>query len=194
MWSCTIPDCVELRYAQKMSLRSIDFAQFDARIFHLFDQQWLVLAAGDFAQKKFNAMTISWGSLGVIWNKPFIQVAVRPSRYTHAFMEQFDTFTVSAFPEQCHDGLSLLGTVSGRERDKIAEAGLSAVGSTQIAAPSFAEAELVFECRKMYSIPFDNQRFIDPAIETNYPEKDYHTTYFGEIVALRGESKFAVSK
>ena len=34
-------------------------------------------------------MTVSWGSMGMIWNKPFIQVVVRPQRHTFEFMEKY---------------------------------------------------------------------------------------------------------
>ena len=66
-----------------MALQPIEFARFSARVFHLFDEQWLLLTAGDFAADQFNTMTISWGSLGFIWGRPFVQVLVRPARYTH---------------------------------------------------------------------------------------------------------------
>ena len=150
----------------------------------------MLLTAGDFAQGKFNTMTISWGSLGIIWGRPFVQVLVRPTRHTHEFMEAFDTFTVTAFPEQCRGALSLLGAKSGRDGDKIAEAGLTPVAATMIAAPAFAEAELVLECRKIYRDPLESRAFLGPKIESCYPQKDYHTVYFGEIVAIRGEAKF----
>ena len=174
-----------------MALQPIEFARFSSRVFHLFDEQWLLLTGGDFAASQFNTMTISWGSLGIIWGRPFVQVVVRPTRYTHEFMERFDTFTVTAFPERFHRALNVLGSRSGRAGNKIAEVGLTPVAATQIAAPAFAEAELVLECRKIYRAAFDPQHFVDPAIDANYPQEDYHTVYFGEIVALRGEAKYA---
>jgi flavin reductase (DIM6/NTAB) family NADH-FMN oxidoreductase RutF len=174
-----------------MALQTIPFERFTSKVFHLFDKQWLLLAGGDFSQGSFNAMTISWGSLGIIWGRPFVQVVVRPTRYTREFMERFDTFTVTAFPERCRRALNILGSKSGRDGDKIAEAGLTPVGSTKVAAPAFAEAELVFECRKLYRSAFDPRHFLDPTIESNYPRKDYHTVYFGEVVVIRGEGKYA---
>ena len=173
-----------------MALQTIEFSRFGSKVFHLFDEQWLLLTSGDLAQGKFNTMTIAWGSLGVMWGKPFVQVVVRPTRYTHEFMERFDTFTVTAFPEAHRDALNLVGRKSGRDGDKIAEARLTPVRSTHVAAPSVAQAELVLECRKIYRNAFESRQFLDPAIEAKYPQKDYHTAYFGEIVAVRGEPKF----
>jgi flavin reductase (DIM6/NTAB) family NADH-FMN oxidoreductase RutF len=157
---------------------------FSARIFHLFDEQWLLLACGDLGKRHFNAMTISWGSMGTIWSRPFVQVVVRPTRYTFDFMNQYDTFTVSAFGESYRDALNLLGSTSGRDGDKIARSGLTPVASREVASPSFAEAELVLECRKLFWQDIDHRHFVNASIEKHYPEKDYHRMFFGEVVGI----------
>jgi len=155
------------------------------------DEQWLLLTAGDFQKGHFNAMTVSWGSFGTIWGKPFAQVVVRPTRYTYKFMEQYETFTLCAFPEQYRPALELLGARSGRDGDKIAAAGITPIAVSQVAAPGFAEAELIVECRKMYWDDFEPKHFLDPGIEKNYPLKDYHRMYFGEIVAISGVGAYS---
>ncbi len=145
---------------------------------------WLSLFAGDFNSGAYNAMTISWGSYGQIWNKMFFQVFVRPTRYTYEFMEKYDTFTLNAFEPKYKQALSILGSKSGRDGDKIALAGLTPMASREVAAPCFREASLVIECRKMYWQDIDNAHFLDSTIEGNYPKKDYHRMYFGEIVRV----------
>jgi len=167
-----------------MARRRIPFEEFRARVHHLWAKQWLLLTSGDFARGDFNAMTVGWGSLGVMWGKPFAQVVVRPVRYTYGFMERYETFTLCAFPPAFHSALSLLGSRSGRDGDKVAASGLRPVASAQVAAPSYAEAELVLECRKIYWQDLDPTHFLDPEIERNYPQKDYHRVYFGEIVVI----------
>ncbi len=169
-----------------MTRRAIPFDEFQIRVHHLWADQWLLLTSGDFASGHFNAMTVGWGSLGVMWGKPFAQVVVRPVRYTYGFMERYDTFTLSAFGPAHRQALSLLGSRSGRDGDKIAAAGLTPVASARVAAPSYAQAELVLECRKIYWHDFDPTHFLDPEIERNYPQKDYHRAYFGEILAIWG--------
>jgi flavin reductase (DIM6/NTAB) family NADH-FMN oxidoreductase RutF len=176
-----------------MSRQTIPFDKFNTRLFNLFDRQWMLLTAGDYVDKKFNAMTISWGSLGIMWNKPFIQVVVRPQRYTFEFIEQYPTFTVSAFPQEYHQALSLLGTRSGREGNKIAESRLTPEASLKVAAPCFVEAELVFECRKIYWEDFTPTRFLADDIDRHYPIKDYHRIYYGEIQMLCGTSRYVLS-
>jgi len=157
---------------------------------HLWDTQHLLLTSGDFAQGTFNAMTVGWGSLGVMWGRPFVQVVVRPVRYTYEFMERYDTFTVCAFSKECAEALELLGSKSGRESDKIAEAGLHPIASMKVAAPSYAEAELILECRKLYWDDIDKAHFLDVGIEEKYPRKDYHRIYYGEILAVLGERRY----
>jgi flavin reductase (DIM6/NTAB) family NADH-FMN oxidoreductase RutF len=170
-----------------MNLKPIAVKDFAPRIFHLFDDQWLLLACGDFGKKHFNAMTISWGSMGIMWNRPFVQVVVRPTRYTLEFMNQYDSFTVSAFGESHRNALNLLGSRSGRDGDKIAASELTPVASQKVAAPSFAEAELVLECRKLFWQDIDHSHFVDAGIEKHYPKKDYHRMFFGEVVEIFGK-------
>jgi flavin reductase (DIM6/NTAB) family NADH-FMN oxidoreductase RutF len=169
-----------------MQRKPIDINELLVRSHHLWNAQWLLLTAGDFAAGRFNTMTVSWGSLGTVWNKPFAQVVVRPGRYTRQFMEEYPTFTLSSFPIECREALTLLGTMSGRDGDKIAEAGLTPCAAGAVAAPCFAEAELVIECRKMYWQDMDAANFLDPTIAQNYPRQDYHRIYWGEIVAVTG--------
>jgi flavin reductase (DIM6/NTAB) family NADH-FMN oxidoreductase RutF len=173
-----------------MTLKPIPFEEFMIKPMHLWDIQWLLLTSGDFAEGRFNAMTVGWGSIGYMWRRPFVQVVVRPVRYTYEFMEKYETFTVCAFPKEQHAALQLLGTKSGRDMDKITASGLTPAASETVAAPAYAEAELIMECRKMYWDDFNPEHFIDSTIDANYPRKDYHRIYFGEILSIRGVEKF----
>lgn len=169
-----------------MKRQSIPIAEFIVKPYHLWHVQNLLLTAGDFAKGHYNTMTVGWGSLGVMWSVPFAQVVVRPTRYTYEFINRYDTFTLCAFPENYASALQLLGSKSGRDSNKIAESRLTPCASTRVAAPSFVEAELVIECRKMYWDDMAPAHFLDPRIERRYPNKDYHRIYFGEIVAVLG--------
>ena len=173
-------------------MQKFEINPFDLSInpHYLFDRQSLLLAAGDYSAGDFNEMTIGWGSIGTMWNKPFVEVVVRPTRFTYGFMEDYEDFTVSAFPQEFKKTLSFLGTRSGRDGNKLAETNLTAIVSQKVKSPSFEEAELTIECRTIYSSDFDPTRFVDPEIDLRYPEKDYHRVYYGEIVAILGTEKF----
>ena len=172
-----------------MTRQPIPIERLFVKPMHMWATQHLLLTSGDFARGSFNAMTVGWGSLGVMWGRPFVQVVVRPVRYTYEFMERHHSFTVCAFPSEYAEALELLGSKSGRDGDKIAEAGLHPVASFEVDAPSYAESELALECRKIYWDDMENAHFLDAGIEENYPSKDYHRIYYGEIVAAFGEER-----
>ena len=58
----------------------MDVYEFNANPFEQFHRGWALVTAGD--EKQFNTMTVSWGSMGTLWNKPIITVYVKPVRYT----------------------------------------------------------------------------------------------------------------
>ena len=174
-----------------MARQPIPFEDICVRIRYLWAKQSMLLTAGDFGTGHFNTMAVAWGGLGEMWGNPLAMVVVRPQRYTYEFIERYDTFTLSALPMQLRPALELLGTKSGRDGDKIAEAGLTPVASTEVAAPGFEEAELIIECRKTYWDDIDPAHFVDASIDKVYPKKDYHRMYFGAIVAVSGENAYA---
>ncbi len=117
--------------------------------FTKFEKDWALLTAG--TPDHFNSMTIGWGSLGTVWNKDVLTVYVRPDRYTWQFLKDSDTFTVSFFPERCRQALTIMGTLSGRDGDKVAAAGLTPRFLPQ--GITFEEAAETFVCRKIYMAP-----------------------------------------
>ncbi len=172
-----------------MIIEPITVKEFAGKFHAIWNDGWFLLTAGNFTESKFNTMTVSWGSMGTMWNKPFVQVVVRPTRYTLGFMESSPDFSLCAFPNQSQyrKSLSLLGSVSGRDGDKIKASSLTPCKSSTIGSPSFVEANLVIECRKIYEDVFNPQGFIDPSIEKEYQLGDYHRVFFGEIVSIRGD-------
>lgn len=117
--------------------------------FTKFNQDWALLTAG--TADRYNGMTISWGSMGTVWGRDVITVYVRPDRYTWQFLRDNDHFTVSFFPERCREALSLMGTLSGREGDKAAAAGLTPRFLPE--GVTFREAAETFVCQKIYMAP-----------------------------------------
>lgn len=169
-------------------LKEIGVNKFLINCYDVWENGCFILTSGDLSQGKYNSMTVAWGSFGSMWGKPFAMVVVRPTRYTYEFMEKYDSFTLCAFPAKYREKLQFLGSVSGRVRNKILESGLTLVASQSVASPCYEEANLVVECRKVYWDDLDPSHFLSPDIERNYPKKDYHRMYFGEITGIRGES------
>jgi flavin reductase (DIM6/NTAB) family NADH-FMN oxidoreductase RutF len=171
----------------------IPFDRLVLPVVRSWETQWFVLAAGEFPEN-WNCMTVAWGGLGVMWSRPIAMVVVRPTRHTYSFMEKQTAFTLSAFPEEHHEMLDYLGRRSGRDGDKVAKTGLTPIASRKVSAPGFDEAGLIMECRKVYFHDFDPAHFLAEYIAPNYPSRDYHRMYFGEILAVSGSSKYCATE
>ena len=146
-----------------------------------FAQDWMALAMGN--SKSFNSMTISWGAIGELWNKPVVIVFVSSDRASKKMMDDNQYFTVTGFPrtKACKDALVYIGSHSLRDDpDKTANAGLT-VEFTEQGNPIFSEGCLAIECKKMYSAPFDLNRVPQDIREHMYAEMGVHTMYIGEI-------------
>lgn len=157
-----------------------ELVEFDP--FTSIGSDWALLAATK--DGKTNAMTISWGAVGVIWNKNAAFVFVRDSRYTKEFIDGSDTFSVNFFGGKEKNALKYFGAVSGRTEDKIANAGFHVNEKNGITF--IDESNFVLLCRKLSATKIDDADFIDPEIRKLYTDNDYHTMYIGEIVEFLG--------
>ena len=145
--------------------------------FNCIGKDWMLIttANGD----KVNAMTASWGGLGVLWGQNVCTVYIRPQRYTYELIENSDTFSISFLSEKYRDALKLCGTLSGRDCDKLTLAGLSSefVDKT----PVICEADTVLVCRKLYCDDLHKDAFISDAPLSNYKDGDFHRFYICKI-------------
>lgn len=139
------------------------------------------------ADGKVNSMVIGWGMLGIEWGKPVFIAYVRQSRYTKELLDKNGEFTVN-IPLESLDKeiLSVCGTKSGRDMDKIAQLGLTEVSGQSVSVPALKELPLTLECKVIYKQDqvlgdIDAQskaRYYAPGTAN---EGDYHTAYYGEI-------------
>jgi flavin reductase (DIM6/NTAB) family NADH-FMN oxidoreductase RutF len=149
-------------------------------LFDLLDKQWMLITAG--TENKYNSMTASWGGFGILWNKPIAIIFIRPHRFTYNFVEDNSTFNLSFFSEKYRPALQFMGSKSGRDFDKAKETGLTPIISPNNCI-AYEEARLNIDCKKLYFGDLDPKNFIDSAlIKRNYPTKDFHRFYFGEIL------------
>ena len=134
-------------------------------------------------------MTISWGTLGIEWNKPIFTVFVRESRFTKQLLEANPEFTIN-IPHGTFDPkiLGFCGSKSGFDTDKIQELGLTLEPAKTISVPGIKQLPLTLECKVIYkqkqafeAIPQEHQTTFYPPEVDNKP--DIHTAYYGEIVS-----------
>jgi len=171
-----------------MSFSKISPERITDNVFSLFGKP-LLLAAGNNSSLKdgnntsFNAMTVSWGQLGVLWGKNTATCFVRPQRYTYEFMENGEYYTLSSYPKTLQNIHAIFGSKSGRDIDKVFVTKLTPAFA-DCGAPYFEQAELVIVCKKIYFADFDPSNFGADYIAECYPEKDYHRIYIGEIIEV----------
>lgn len=163
------------------SVKKVRPEDFTRNPFDLIGKQWLLLAAEK--DGKTNAMTCSWGGLGVLWRKNVAFIFVRKSRYTKEFMDAAEMFSLSFFDDPGHKMLSYFGKVSGRDEDKIAKAGLTM--TEYEGAPCFEQAQITMVCRKLYAQDQNPELFSDKSIlDSCYGDNDYHCMFVGEILEI----------
>ena len=169
--------------------KEIDYKDLKINPMTMFGEDWMALTAGN-ENKGYNSMCIAWGHMGTVWERdshanrlPTVTCFVRPQRYTKDFLDREELFTVSHFPSAMKKTLGYIGSHSGRDGDKIKDAGLTPIFDG--GATYFEEADMVFVCRKLYQAPLVESGFVDNGlIDFNYPEKDYHEMYIGEIIKV----------
>lgn len=146
--------------------------------FTMIGTDWMLICA-EKPDGKANAMTAAWGGLGVMWSMNVAYVVIRPQRFTKEFVDAADTLSLSFFEEQ-KKMLSYMGSVSGRDEDKIKKSGLTLLHEGK--TPYFKEAELVMICKKLYAQEFKPECFIAGDIDGKmYPGHDYHTMYVAQV-------------
>ncbi len=114
-----------------------------------------------------NVMTAAWG--GVCCSKPpCLTVSLQKPRYTFDCIMERGAYTVNVPSEAQVEIADYIGIVSGRDRDKFADCGLTAVKSDLVDAPYVAEFPMVMECRVVETL-----------------ELGVHTQFVGEIMDVK---------
>lgn len=140
---------------------------------------FLVVGSGD----KTNVMTIGWALIGFVWRRPMMMVVVRGSRHTFSIIEKADGFTVNVPQKDMGKELEFCGTKSGRNFDKFKECNLKTLKAQKIKSPILDISGIHFECKIVYKSAMKPEFLTKEYDYLYHPNKDYHTMYFGEIMA-----------
>lgn len=172
-----------------MTRKSIEFTDYASAILKALPKGILLTTKGE----KVNSMVIGWGTIGVNWGKPVFAAYIREGRFTRKQLEQNPEFTISVpvgeFDKRI---LGICGGKSGRDIDKVAEAGLTLIDGEKISVPAVKEFPLTLECKVMYVQKQDLSALSEEINRSMYPRdvdstatganRDPHVTFFGEIV------------
>lgn len=143
--------------------------------------------------EQVNTMAIGWGTMGVDWSLPMFIVYVRESRYTKQCLEENGEFTINVpMGEVDKKIISVCGTKSGRDLDKIKELGLTLEDPIAISVPGIKELPLTLECKVLYKQQQDLSAIPEKILNRYYPveddtlhpgsDRDYHICYYGQIL------------
>lgn len=163
-----------------MEIKKINFEKYSLQILEQLKKgAFLTVKNGN----EVNTMTIGWGSIGYIWNKPIFMVAVRYSRHTYKLIEKAKEFTVSIpLEKDLKNELVYCGTKSGRDINKFEQCNLTIIKGQKISTPIIGECELHYECRVIYQQAMEPSALDREIKNSIYPNNDYHVLYFGEIL------------
>lgn len=162
-------------------MKEINYKEMKFNPFNLLGKEWMLVSAGN-EQDGCNTMTISWGHLGCLWghNDPTAVIYLRPSRYTKKYVDKEKYFSLCVMDSDFKKQMAYLGSVSGRDEDKIAKAGLTKVFADETVY--FKEAKLVLICKKLYAAELQQSGFVyQETLDESYPKRDLHTMYVGKI-------------
>ena len=160
--------------------RKTDVHQLNQNVFTEIGKNWTLVSAAK-PDGSFNTMTASWGAMGILWGMETATVYIRQTRYTKEFIDAQKGFSVCLFDGGHKKALGILGSKSGRDGDKIAEAGFHPVMLD--GQPGFEESKCVLICEKIYQADIPLSAVPEDALRKFYPDDDYHTMYIGKITA-----------
>ena len=174
-----------------MNRRKIRYEEYAEQIIKKMGKGILLTAKAD---NRANSMVIGWGTIGINWGKPVFVAYVRTGRFTCSLLDKNPEFTVNIPLEEADPKtLSVCGSRSGRDIDKIKEVGLTLVDPEVISVPAIKEFPLTLECRVMYRQEQEIDLYEKDVLERYYPQdvpsestgvtRDAHVMFFGEIVS-----------
>jgi flavin reductase (DIM6/NTAB) family NADH-FMN oxidoreductase RutF len=121
------------------------------------------------AEAKPNVMTVAWG--GICCSKPpCVAISVRKATYTYGNLMRRQAFTISLPRQDQVAHADYFGIASGRDVDKFAATGLTAMASDVVDAPYVAEFPFVLECKVVH-----------------VAELGLHTLFAGEVIDVKVE-------
>ena len=111
-------------------------------------------------------------TLGEVFNislsrPPIVGIAIHKKRYSHLLISESRQFVINMPSEDLLEQTDRCGTCSGRDVDKFAETGLTAVAATAVDPPLIAECPVNIECRV-----------------TSIQETGDHDLFLGEVQAV----------
>jgi flavin reductase (DIM6/NTAB) family NADH-FMN oxidoreductase RutF len=115
-----------------------------------FNQNTALMVTMDKAGK-CNVMALDWKKLTEFKGNPIIRAQVAYSRYTYNLLTKgVDEFTINIPSERTYNVVSIAGSHSGRNTDKIKIANLDIVPGKSTKVPTLKDCILSYECKVIH--------------------------------------------
>ena len=167
-----------------------------------------VLVSCGSTPEEYNLLTVAWTGT-VCTNPPMCYISVRRERHSYDIIRRTGEFVINLTTEAMARATDWCGVRSGRDHNKWAEAGLTPMSNSHVAAPMVAESPLSICCKVRQVIELGShdmfladvvgieadERYIDPAtgrfsLESARPIVYSHGEYYtlGELIGHFGWS------
>jgi len=164
--------------------KNLDFWACASEILHRMRFGGVLCTVAD-ARGKCNVLTLGWGLIGPQYHDhPIFVIAITPLRYSWRFLEEVPEFVIAVPDDSLTQATELCGTKSGRDLDKFRAAGLTAVPSVHVKAPSILECPINVECC-VYTRVHPPHLLLTPE-HRERPVNEQHTIYFAEVLGTYG--------
>ena len=133
--------------------------------------------------EKVNSMIIGWGAMGVNWGLPVFTAYVRESRYSRELLDKTGEFTINVPVGEIDKNIfKICAGKSGRDTDKISEAGLTTVEPNVVSVPGIKECPITLECKVLYRQKMEKELMDNEKVSKWYADGNMHIAYYAEIV------------
>lgn len=127
----------------------------------------VLVGSGDGGRHPWNVLAVAWA--GTLCSEPpMVGIGIRKERFSYHQIAAGGAFTVNMPTASMAETVDYCGVVSGRDTDKFAARGLTAVPATKVVAPVVAQCPLCLECRVRHEV-----------------ELGSHVLFVGEVVAVQ---------
>ena len=159
--------------------KEVAIQDFTCNPFTSIGKDWMLISAAK-KDGSANTMTAAWGGLGWLWERPVAYLFVRQSRFTKEFIDETGKVSLSFLGKGFRKEFGYLGTISGRQEDKIAHSGLTLSFDEEI--PFFEESETVIFGHIISEQIVTEDTFLDETIAQNhYTDHNLHSVYVLQI-------------
>ena len=123
------------------------------------------------ADGRDNALVVGYAN-NCSYDPPMILVGIVPSRFSYNLMKENPSFVVHFAREDQREAWKYLGSESGRDGDKFAHLGLTAVDGDVVNAPVITDFPVAIECSVMDSMMTGSHEMFAGKIEVIHADEE----------------------